>query len=421
MEKYGLKKLKRYSDSVSNWCKASPGRQIILFTCPAIILLTVISMGIVLEGSQQYALLTQSFLHGKLYFLQSIGGAGQDPVLWNNHVYWSEGPFPSIVLLPFSAIFDLFGHLFYQGYLNWLFIVGVMYFVYKIARKLKYNTEDSLLMACAFTLGSAFIGVASVSASWFFAQVLNTFLLFWALYEFYYHKRYWWIGILCACVLMTRATSIPIVLFFALEIWQGRGNHKQKLFQYVQLGAPLLVAIVLLGTYNYLRFQSPFNGGYMMQLLYPSATETESLGLFSLIHVPTNLYGLLLRGPMPVLRDTSSWTLKFPFIANNVYGMSIFLTSPYFLYLLRQRWSLYSATSQRLLIASAVSALLVLSYFGDGIVQFGFRYSLDFLPTLFVVFMIVYRKTHVRTTTGMKLLLIGGGIFNFYILWPMII
>jgi hypothetical protein len=399
----------------------TPYRQIAVFGIPVILFGIVLVSCFASKGSQQFADLANAFIHGQLNFLKPIGGLGQDPVFYKGKIFWDDGPFPALLLIPFVALFDLFHLTYYQGYLMWLIAACVPLFIYAIARKLGYSKEDGWLLGLSFALGSVFIGVTSISSSWFFAQVLNTFLLFWALYEFYYHKRYWWIGILCACVLMTRATSIPIVLFFALEIWQGRGNHKQKLFQYVQLGAPLLVAIVLLGTYNYLRFQSPFNGGYMMQLLYPSATETESLGLFSLIHVPTNLYGLLLRGPMPVLRDTSSWTLKFPFIANNVYGMSIFLTSPYFLYLLRQRWSLYSATSQRLLIASAVSALLVLSYFGDGIVQFGFRYSLDFLPTLFVVFMIVYRKTHVRTTTGMKLLLIGGGIFNFYILWPMII
>ena len=101
--------------------------------------------------------------------------------------------------------------------------------------------------------------------------------------------------------------------------------------------------------------------------------------------------------------------------------MSIFITSPYLLWLFTNKWSSFDARARRLLIAVALSALLVLSYFGIGLLQFGYRYSLDFLPELFLLFMIMYRKKHSRLSRGMRMLLLGSGIFNFYLLMHFIL
>jgi hypothetical protein len=113
--------------------------------------------------------------------------------------------------------------------------------------------------------------------------------------------------------------------------------------------------------------------------------------------------------------------LKFPYIQNNVYGMSIFVTSPYFLYIFTNKWSSFSARARNLVVAISVSCLLVLSYYGIGTIQFGYRYSLDFLPELFLLFMILYRVKHSRISCGMRVLLLGSGIVNFYLLVPYIL
>lgn len=397
-----------------------PYRDIILFTIPGALLLVILLFCMVGEGAQQFSELARAFLHGQLNFLSSIGGAGEDPVFFHGKIYWDDGPFPAIILMPFVALFKLFHLFFYQGYLAWILIIGVMYFIYTLARKLAYSKEDSLILVLGFTLGSVFIGVAAVSSSWFYAQVVTTFLLFWSLYEYYGRKRWWLIGLICGCILMTRATAIPIILFFGLELWQIIRLSSQKLIQTAQLCLPVLGAAGLLGLYNFLRFHSPFNGGYAYQLLFADSAESRSYGIFSVIHIPTNLYSALLRAPDPVLRSNSSWTLKFPFIANNPYGMSIFITSPYFLYLFSQKWETFDSRARNLIAAIIATCLLVFSYYGVGLLQFGYRYSLDFLPELFLLFMIMYRKNHRQLSRGMKFLLLGAGVLNFYLLWSFI-
>ena len=402
--------------------RTTPYRQVITFTVPSLILLALLIIGFAFEGSQQYTLLAKAFLHGQLNFLSPIGGAGQDPVFWHGKIYWGQGAFPAVVLMPFVGLFGLFHLFFYQGYLKWLLVLGVWLLVWKLGQLLTYTKEDSAILAFGFTLGSVFIGVASVSASWYFAQVITTVLLFGSFYEFYRskQKRWWLIGTLCALILMTRATAAPICLFYGWELWRTAGPRAYRFKWLLQFGLPLAGAVGLLAAYNFARFHSPFDGGYGRQLLYPASAEAQSYGLFSLAHIPTNAYSALLRGPLPVLRDNTSWTLKFPYIKNNPYGLSLFMTSPYLLYLFTQKWPSFDTRLRTLLGAVCISAVLLFSYFGVGAVQFGYRYALDFLPGLFVVFMVMYRKRHTRLPAGMKALLLGSGITNFYLLCTLI-
>lgn len=297
----------------------------------------------------------------------------------------------------------------------------MIYFIYKIAIKLKYTKADSIILALGFTLGSVYIGVATVPSSWLFAQVVSTFLLFWSLYEYYYRKRWWLIGLICGFIVLTRFTAIPIVLFFSLELWNlTNSKKKEKMKLFGQLFIPIISGIGLLGLYNYLRFQSPLNGGYAYQLLFPDSVESKSLGIFSLKHIPTNFYAAVIQTPITVLRDKTSWTLKFPYIKNNPYGLSIFITSPYLITLFTHKWTSFNRQAKHLLFATTVSVIAVFSFYGIGKDQFGYRYSLDFLPPLFLLFMIMYRRNNDKLSNGMKFLLIASGIIDIYIAWSFI-
>ncbi|HUY53112.1 MAG TPA: hypothetical protein VMV24_00860 [Candidatus Dormibacteraeota bacterium] len=414
--------MRKFATYFSEVIKKRPFRQIIIFTAPVTILLFLLSIGFAYEGGQQFSELAKAFLHGQFNFLSSIGGLGEDPLLYHGKVFWGEGPLPAVFLIPFVALFNIFHLFFYQGYLKWLLILGVLFFIFKIARTLSYSKEDSIILALGFTLGSVFIGVASVSSSWLFAQVLTTFLLFWSLYEFYYKKRWWLIGTICSFVLLTRGTAVPIIIFYGLELWQTKVFETifQKIKQFVKLVIPVGVAIILLGLYNFGRFHNPFNGGYNYQLLYPDSVESRSYGVFSLIHIPANFYAAFLSAPLTVLKDNTSWVLKFPYIKGNPYGMSMFFTSPYLIFLFTQKWSSYDKRARNLIIAILISCLAVLSFYGIGKNQLGYRYSLDFLPGLFLLFMIVYRKNHSSLSHGMRFLLLGSGVLNFYLLFSFI-
>jgi hypothetical protein len=383
-----------------------------IYVLPCLLLLALLVNGRLSEGSQQFSELAQAFMHGQTNFLHPIGGLGQDPILFHGKIYWGEGPLPAIILLPFVAFFSIFHIFFYQGYIQWLFILGIIYFVYRLARIIGYTSKDSFTLMLGFILGSVFIGVASVSSSWLFSQVITTFLLFWSLYEFYTRKRWLLIGAICGLILLTRATAAPIIVFFILEMWQEYHKGKLKLADFLYLGTPFYIAIVLVCWYNFIRFHNPFNGGYAYQLLHQDSAESRALGVFSLSHIPANLYSTLLRPPIAVLRSNTTWTLSHPYIQSNPYGMSIFITSPYLLSMFSQKWSRFDRRAKNLMVAIAISLVFVLSFYGIGADQYGVRYSLDYLPAVYLLFMIIYRKGHRTLTRGMTFLLLISGVFN---------
>jgi hypothetical protein len=340
----------------------APWRGIILFAFPILMTIAILTYSFVTQGSQQFTDLAQSFLHGHFYFLKSIGGLGQDPVLYHGKVYWDDAPFPAIVLMPFVWFFNLFHQSYSQAYLQWILVLGILYFVFKLARILKYSQEDSLLLMFGFMLGSVFIGAASIASSWLFAQVVTTFLLFWSLYEFYTRKRWWLLGVIVALIIMTRPTAAPIIIFFALELWKTVKKTSTRVRLAIKLVVPIVGAVILLGIYNYVRFQSPLNAGNKYQLLYPDSAAARSYGIFSLMHIPSNLYYMVFGTPLTVVRNSGSWTLKFPYIKSNPEGMSIFITSPYLIHTFMTKWSSFDSQARHLIVATAVSCFLIIKY-----------------------------------------------------------
>ena len=383
---------------------------------PAMIFLTLMVIGFYAEGSQQFSMLANSFVHGHTYFLSSIGGVGQDPVLYHGKVYWDDGFFPSLILVPFVAFFNLFHIFFYQGYIKWVFVVLTVYFVYLLAKHFKYSNKDSIVLVLGFVLGSVYIGVNSVSSGWLYAQIICTFLLFAALLAYFKKKSWWLIGAICGAILLTRIPADAILVFFSLTILFTKKSLKNKIIDLFKLGIFVMLAAILIGAYNYQRFGNPFNNGNYYQLISSESAQARSMGLMNIDHIPTNLYTILLRGPVPVLKDPGSWSLKPPYLTNNNLGMSIFITSPFLLYFFTRKWSSYSRENRMLLLSALISLLILLCYYGDGADQLGYRYALDFMPTLYVVFMSIYKKFNKNLSLGMTSLLILPGFFNFYLL-----
>lgn len=328
-------------------------------------------------GEQQFSYLAQSFLHGKLYFLEKPF-RWDDAVFYNGRYYWPLGPFPAVLLMPFVWLSNLFGVFFYQGFLQFFLVIGVGYLFYLIALKRGFSKEDSWFWAFAFCFGSAFIGIALIPWSWQFAEAITVFLLFMTLYEYINHKRYWLIGIYMSFAFLTRVTAGIGIIFFILEIIL---RSRQRMRDLIRLLLPLAIAMSLLAWYNYARFGSITEQGYSMQISGELVAKAREYGLFSPIHIPGNLYYFFLSTPLPVFRDSVSHVLKFPFIANNPWGMSIFITSPYLLLLFFQKHK--DAESKMVWLTVGIVALIVFSYYGIGYRQFGYRYSLDFLPWLF--------------------------------------
>lgn len=364
-----------------------------------------------LRGEQQFSYLAHSFLRGDLYLPE--GSSVADAVSWGGHLYWPLGPFPAILLIPFVFIFSLFHLVFYQGYLSLFFTLLIFLLIYKIARKINYNFSDAWYLAYAFCFSSIFLGVSAIGFSWYFAQTVTVFLLFLALLEFFGKKRYYILGFIFAAVFLTRITAALGVIFIILDLLFLSAPSKEKIKNFFKLLLPLLISLFLLLAYNQARFGNFLDQGYVNQILGPDLSKARSYGLVNIIHLPGNLYYCFLNTPDPVFRDNISHVLKFPFIKADSWGMSIFLLSPYLLYLFFKK--IRGRLSINLLISAATIAFVVFLYYGIGSRQFGYRYALDFLPLVFLIFMITYQRERKTLSNGLKILIILSSLFNLFL------
>lgn len=368
-------------------------------------------------GEQQFAFLTTAFLHGKLHFLENPG-SWTDCVVHEGKYYWPLGPLPAIALMPFSFMFSWFDLFFLQAYLQPFLVCGVFWLVFRFARSFDFSRGDSLFWALGFTFASVFCNVALIPWSWWFSQVLTVLLIWAALWEHCHKRRYWLLGTILGALLLTRVTAVFLGVLFLLGIfWPGKAasvpEDKAKFIG--QLSLPLAAAVLLAMAYNYLRFGNFLEQGYSSQAVLNDALETaRGYGLFSINHLPGNLYYFLLSTPLPVFKDGVSHVLKPPFIVANPWGMSVFVTSPYliklFFYEYRDRFS------RQLLIAAIIIAVPIFVYYGIGFRQSGYRYSLDFLPLVYLVLMKKYREENLSLSLAMKFVFVLTALCNVYFL-----
>ncbi|NTU66312.1 MAG: hypothetical protein HGB08_00085 [Candidatus Moranbacteria bacterium] len=386
-------------------------RNIPIYYAGLFFLLVVFVLDYAPGGEHQFSFLAESFLKGKLYFL-SQPGSWHDAVFFSGNYYWPLGPFPAVLLMPFVYVFDLMGRFFYQGYLQFFLVIMVFMGCFKISRRISYSKSDSIYLAYAFCFSSVFLGVALVPSGWQFAQVVATLLLFLSILEFFGKKRYWLLGIIMGLVAATRATAGLGIILFALEIILSKKHLKIKAKDMLRLSIPFGLAIAGLLLYDYFRFGNIFEQGYAYQLLNGELEKARSYGMFSFSHFLSNIYYSFLSMPSPVFKDSTS-VLIYPFIQANPWGMSIFLTSPYLLtvFFLKNNDKL----SKILLIAIFFIAFPIMMYYGIGWYQFGYRYALDFMPFLFLLFMLNYHKENKVLSWKIKVVILLSSFLNLHL------
>jgi hypothetical protein len=362
---------------------------------------------------QQFAFLARSFLHGDLAFQEVPGNSWADTSPYDERYYWPLGPLPAVVLIPFEFAATAFGSFFYQGWLQPLLVFTLLAIVYRIARVEGYGALDSAYLAFGFAFATAFLGVAMLPWSWYFSQVITCTLVFAAIAETIGKRRGWVLGVLFALVLSTRVTAALGVLWCAAETFREGTPWRTRLGSLVAMAAPVVLVAALLIAYNHARFGDAFDQGYAEQIIPSHAAAGRELGILSLRHLPSNLYTLLLEAPIPVRRDNVSMVLAFPYVIANPWGMSIWVTSPIFLYLFGLRFR--DGTSRLLLLSSFAIALPALLYYGIGFRQFGFRYSLDFLPFLYYLLLRNYHQQRGRLTVGFRAVILFSAMFNLYL------
>lgn len=316
------------------------------------------------EGAQwnHFIYLADAFLHGHLYIDNNL----TEVISANGHYFVVYPPMPAILLMPFVAIF---GINFYQPFLSILLGAVNVSLAYTVILKLFNNIKLSLWVSILYAFGTIQWYHAEVGSSWYVAHIVALFFLWLALLETITKQRLFLIGLFIGGAYLARLPTILSVIFVLIYLRRNFLNIRNlSLFS---LG--LAPAILFNGIYNFLRWGTVFDVGY---ILLPIFNEPwYRYGLFSIRYVPLHL--------KEVFTALPAFSKNPPFMIPSIYVMALWFVTPAFLLILKAKFKTKLALAS--LIAAAVIALPDLMHGNNGSTQFGFRFALDFMPFLLLL------------------------------------
>lgn len=350
------------------------------------------------SSSQQFKQQTQSFLSGKLDIPK-----GGDTVFKNGKYFWPLGVFPSFFLVPFVLISYPINQSVGQIFL----IFTITLLAYILARMKGFTIESALYLTLAFLFGSINVGILLNLGSATFAQTVYIALLLLLIIVMEYNKAFV-VGIIFSCLVATRIDSfllLPFIFTFFLK------HNKKKLVNSLRITIPVFICIAGLLYFNYVRFGNAFDNGFATNRVGLPIAKLRDLGMFSIVHVPTNFYYYFLSPIKFVIDKNSNFT--FPFISYSTWGISFFIVCPFFIYAFKTITS--KEFRKRLIWVSIFLILLtLLMYYNPGWVQFGPRYLADVLPLLYLLLLEAIKKP--KLTDPQQVFILGSCILNCYLL-----
>jgi len=326
------------------------------------------------EGAQwnHFVYLADAFLHGLLYVPNNL----DELAFWDGHYFVVYPPMPAILLMPLVAVF---GKTFHQPILSILLGAVNVSLAYIVLLKFFQNAKLALWISILYAFGSMQWYHAEVGSSWYIAHIVALFFLWLSLLETITKQRLFLIGFLIGAAYFARLPtilSISFVLIFLKEKFLvGKHIIFKNLFLLI-LG--LLPTLIFNSLYNFLRFGRFDNYAYSLYLKSQSLGIQQSVfphGFWSVYYIPERIKDIFLSFPV--------FISNFPFVIPSLYAMAIYIVTPAFFLVL------FASFKKRLAYTSLITVLIILIPIlmkgGNGFTQFGFRYSLDFLPFLLIL------------------------------------
>ena len=304
---------------------------------------------------------------------------------------------PAILAIPFVLTLK---DIFQQQYLAHLLGAGIVFLTIKLALQLKKDMKLAIWSGVLVGFGTIIWYLSATGSSWYLGQVTSCFFLMAALNESLGKKRPFLTGMLLGASYLSRLTTI---LSFPLFIYLIMGKERIKNITKFALG--ILPLVLINFSYNFIRFGTIFDKGY---LLIPGVLDEiwYQKGLFNLSYIPAHLKVIF--ASFPIIKK------EFPFIIPSWAGLSIWITTPAFLY------SFFSDIKEKVVQISwfviALISLVIFSHGTTGFAQFGYRFAVDFYP--FLIFLTIKGVAKGKLQKHHWILLIISILVNFWgVIW----
>lgn len=345
-----------------------------------------------------FALLAEAWLDGRL----DLGGAppayaqNNDFALFDGKWFVVFPPFPAVLLLPLvalsggaEAVCDGRFFLLLAG----LAPAALFLALEKLRRRgdSKRARLENVALSSLFCFGSVYFFSSVQGTVWFAAHVVAAVLTCLYLLFALGAERPLAAGVCLGLAFATRTPLLfaaPLFVLEALRATRLSGARGPGWFQRYDLGRllpalawfglPLLLVLGLTLWHDAARFGDPFEVGYRY-LSVSWAKRIAKWGLFDYHYLGRNL-GV-------VLSSLPWFPAEGGALQINAHGLALWLTTPMYLWLVvARRWS---PLARHVLLAAALVAVPTLFYQNTGWVQFGYRFSNDYAPFLFVLLALV--------------------------------
>jgi hypothetical protein len=328
--------------------------------------------------------LADSFLHGRAYLL--FPEVTHDLTQFEGKWYVPFLPLPTLLLIPWVGLFGL------KTVNTVLFgcVIGAVNsaLVFLLLQAMterhwsKVLLKGNLGLTLLFGLGSVHWYMVIQGSVWFLAQICTTIFMLFSLWIAVKYDSAILSGLALGLALIARPTVLPIfILLLAIHVQRATDRKEVSWPSLIKWGmlalVPIAVCIGAILWYNQLRFQNPFEFGYRIQNVNPQLKlDLLQYGQFNLHYVPKNLWAMLFATPV--------WDPKKGMLLPSTEGMSIFLTTPAFVLL----WRSFKKNSLAIGGWASIIFLLIplLLYYNTGWWQFGYRFSLDMMPVIMILF-----------------------------------
>jgi hypothetical protein len=321
--------------------------------------------------------LSSAFLHGQVG-LSAPPWAGANDVIpgMNGLDYVPFAPFPSIFFMPLMLFISPQTAHQYEPVINSILAAIDVGLVWAMARRLGVERRRDLVwLGLLLGFSTAIWWVTVRGGVWHTGHLIATMLTLLALIEAFGRRRPLIIGLLLGAAFLTRPPILFAGPFFAFVLTFDRSirtrvGRRAITRDWTWLVIGVAPSIAFFFWFNWVRFGSPLDSGYLEATLPPWLAAVRDQGLFSISHLPQNWDYFMLHTPTVIP--------EFPWIKPDGLGMSILITSPALLLSLRADWR--SKLSWGLAATFVLVMIPVLLYYGGGWLQYGFRYALDAIP-----------------------------------------
>jgi hypothetical protein len=316
-------------------------------------------------------------------FTRGEMGLTEQPPSWLNEMipldgkYYSAFPFGSILTMIPLAILQRFGAIdHFPGVLMAALLAAAMTFLlFQLSGKYNDSYQQRIVLTLFPIFGFCTWANLAFAGAWHIALGFAVVGQLAAVYFILIKPQAFLAGLFFALAFGNRTEIIllaPVFIYLIYKTTDRNENLRRSIGRFVAIPIALGVATLF---YNYARFDSIFDFGYAR---IPGVLEEPWYrhGIFSIHAVPGNAYAMLIE---PWKRVD-----QFPYLIPSGFGGSIFLTSPFLIFLFRR-----GSRDRTLKILSwcAIGILtLVLWLHGNpGGWQFSYRYAIELLPWIFLV------------------------------------